>query len=59
MGMRRMGTRCLVLPPNFAYGAQGAPPQIAPGATLLVELTVLKVRGAADADQVCFVIFCV
>lgn len=50
LGMRRLGTRCLVVPPSYAYGAAGAPPSIAPNATLLIELTVVKVRPVGGDD---------
>lgn len=42
-GMKAGGRRKLVLPPEMAYGAAGAPPDIPPGATLVFDVEVLKV----------------
>jgi len=43
-GMKPGGRRKLVLPPELAYGDGGAPPDIAPGATLVFDVEVLKVE---------------
>jgi FKBP-type peptidyl-prolyl cis-trans isomerase len=43
-GMRVGGRRILVIPPSLAYGAQGAPPEIPPNATLTFSLTLVSVR---------------
>jgi FKBP-type peptidyl-prolyl cis-trans isomerase len=43
-GMRIGGTRRLVIPPNLAYGAAGAPPDIPGNATILFEVTLLNVQ---------------
>ena len=44
-GMRVGGRRVLVIPPDLAYGAQGAPPSIPPDATLVFVADLKKVRG--------------
>lgn len=52
-GMRVGGTRRLEVTPQMAYGDRGAPGIIPPGATLIVEVTILDVAsgGAAPPDQ--------
>lgn len=43
-GMKAGGRRKLVLPPQLAYGQEGAPPAIPPGATLVFDVEVLDVK---------------
>ena len=42
-GMKVGGRRELVIPPDLAYGPQGQPPAIAPAATLVFVIDLLKV----------------
>jgi peptidylprolyl isomerase len=44
VGMKEGGRRKLTIPPELAYGAEGAPPDIAPNETLVFVVDLLKVR---------------
>ena len=44
-GMKEGGRRLLVIPPDLAYGAQGAPPVIGPNETLVFVVDLEKVKG--------------
>jgi len=43
-GMKAGGRRKLVLPPQLAYGEEGAPPAIPPRSTLVFDVEVLEVK---------------
>jgi peptidylprolyl isomerase len=43
-GMGAGGRRELTIPPDLAYGAQGSPPAIGPGATLVFVVDLLSVE---------------
>ena len=43
-GMKEGGRRLLVIPPDLAYGAQGAPPVIGPDETLVFVVDLEKVK---------------
>jgi peptidylprolyl isomerase len=43
-GMKAGGRRELVVPPDLAYGPQGAPPDIGPNETLVFVIDLLKAR---------------
>jgi peptidylprolyl isomerase len=45
-GMREGGRRRLIIPPGFAYGAEGSPPSIRPDETLVFVVDLIRVcRG--------------
>lgn len=43
-GMKEGGRRELIIPPQFAYGAEGSPPSIKPNATLIFVIDMVKVE---------------
>ena len=45
VGMKIGGTRKLTIPANMAYGENGAGGIIPPGATLVFEVTLLRIEG--------------
>jgi FKBP-type peptidyl-prolyl cis-trans isomerase len=47
IGMRRGGTRRLVVPAHLGYGARGAGAKIAPDATLVFQVRLMNVQPAA------------
>ncbi len=44
VGMRAGGRRELIIPPNLAFGSDGAPPKIAPNATVVYVVDLLEVE---------------
>jgi peptidylprolyl isomerase len=44
VGMRKGGRRMLTIPPELAYGAQGAPPVIGPNETLVFVIDMVAIR---------------
>ncbi|MDQ3659651.1 MAG: FKBP-type peptidyl-prolyl cis-trans isomerase [Actinomycetota bacterium] len=45
VGMRVGGIRRLVIPPELAYGDDGLPPRVPPGATLIYRIELLEARA--------------
>ncbi len=43
-GMRTLGRRRLIIPPQLAYGARGAGSDIPPNATILFDIQLLQIR---------------
>lgn len=44
VGMKESGTRRLLIPSQFGYGPQGAPPTIPPNSDLVFDITLLKIN---------------
>jgi hypothetical protein len=44
VGMREGGRRELTIPPELAYGSEGAPPDIAPNETLVFVVDLVRIR---------------
>jgi FKBP-type peptidyl-prolyl cis-trans isomerase len=45
VGIKEGGRRKLIIPPEQAYGAQGAPPSIGPNETLVFVIDALAIQG--------------
>ena len=43
-GMREGGRRQIIIPPDLAYGPQGAPPEIGPNETLVFVVDLVRIR---------------
>lgn len=51
LGIRKGAKRILIIPPELAYGEQGAGDVIPPGATLLFEVEAVSLEGEAAASR--------
>jgi peptidylprolyl isomerase len=52
VGMKVGGQRQLVIPPELAFGDQGAGPAIPPGTTLIVEMSLLEIVETPKMTEV-------
>ncbi|XP_064027025.1 FK506-binding protein 15 isoform X3 [Pogoniulus pusillus] len=50
MGMKKGGRRYLIIPPAWAYGAQGVPGRVPPDSTLVFEVEVRRVKLVKDCS---------
>lgn len=51
LGIKKGAKRILIIPPELAYGDQGAGDVIPPGATLLFEVEAVSLTGEAGASK--------
>ncbi|XP_054249265.1 FK506-binding protein 15 [Indicator indicator] len=52
MGMKKGGRRYLIIPPAWAYGAQGVPGRVPPDSTLVLEVEVRRVKLVKECPAV-------
>ncbi len=48
--MKKNGKRLIIVPPKLAYGDKGAGNKVPPGATLIFQVEVVRVKLAKDKD---------
>lgn len=51
IGMKKGGTRTIIIPSHLAYGPQGAPPQIPPNSNIKVVVTLLEVKDMVHVEM--------